>query len=78
MKKILFRFNAGSLNESLDTTQEVNTLEELRSIIKNKDIEFNDISIKWYCNDTRLSDWYETYIVLIDNSAIGFINEMLY
>lgn len=68
-----FRFHRGSLDESLATTVEVDSLLELRRIIE-KEWQLGDesLSIESYGYDERIG--WDTHIVLWKNSPVGFLD----
>lgn len=73
-----FRFHRGSLQDSLATTIEVNSLEELCEILKSSHSELNPESLaklvsKHYCFDDRIG--WDTWIVTIEGyGVLGFAN----
>lgn len=85
---MLYRMHKGGFSESLATTIEVNSLQEVLDH-ENKinagfsdkfhidDFKFNlkDISCKFYCNDNRMPEWKKTYIIeVIGSGVLGFSN----
>lgn len=50
-----FRHHRGSLEESLKTTIECNSIEELSKILEEThDHEIKSIKVKYYCHDSRI------------------------
>lgn len=75
---VYFRFHRGSLFDSLATAVKVGSVDDLTSIILQKDGEFlkpgGELSIKKYGrgNDERIG--WNTYLVCWDKSVIGFLS----
>lgn len=77
-----FRHQRGSLKESMATVQEVETLEDIRSILsaKRKEIgleaPIGELTCKHYSYDSRIN--WDTWIICENGSAIGFSNGELF
>ena len=71
----LFRHHRGSLADSMDTVIEVESIEQLCSIIESVHGS-GKISARYYCFDQRIN--WQTYIVCHDNGydrgPVGFAN----
>ncbi len=74
-----FRFQRGSLNESMKTMIEVNSKEELFEKLKEAyepfaDFNIDDVEIEDYCYDSRIG--WNTKLVTIKGQAAGFMDGM--
>ena len=77
MKKILFRFHRGSLNEAMKTVVEVETLNDILELQEIKEMENFGIKLnlksEFYYYDERIN--WNTYIITSDGyGVIGFTN----
>lgn len=72
---VLFRENRSLLEDSMKTVVEVNSRAELKRHLY-KVILYMDINsildVKWYTYDDRIG--WDTYLVTLDECAIGFTN----
>jgi hypothetical protein len=75
-----YRSHRGSLEDSMATVIEVNSLDDLRDKLNAKQ-EYEPFKIKgkltciWYCKDDRIG--WDTYIVCADGWVIGMSNGKL-
>lgn len=73
-----FRRQRGSLEESMETVQEVQSLEDVRAILhaSRKEIgldpSIGKLTCKHYSYDARIQ--WDTWIICEDGAAIGFAN----
>ena len=79
---IKYREQRGSLSAAMETVKEFNTRKDLFDyIISNiiyghlKSSTIKDLKIRKYCYDKRIH--WDTYIVLLQDTPIGFTNGML-
>lgn len=77
--KKLFRFhNGGTVYESIAHAFEVRDFNELKNVIRARDLilEGQVLAVKPYGFDSRIN--WATYIVTVDDNAIGYTNHPLY
>jgi len=65
---MLFREHRGSLEDSMKTVTNVESLKDIEKICNFK----GEYKIKYYCFDDRIN--WNTYIVTCDDKVIGFTN----
>lgn len=76
-KERLFRFHSSScVFESLKHTFVIRDAAELKNILRARGFDFKQVAVKPYTYDSRI-DWC-TFLVTIDGSAIGYLNDTLY
>ncbi|PWN59990.1 hypothetical protein [Chryseobacterium oncorhynchi] len=77
MEKILFRWHRSTLEESMSTVVEISSFSELKELINEEYplVFTRDIKIDYYGFDTRTG--WENYIVLVNDSPVGWLNNQL-
>ena len=71
---IKFRHQRGSYEESMQTLQTFETIEELKNILNDAyhpPIKYKKLTISYYWNDPR-NNWGDTYIVCLDGNGVGY------
>jgi len=70
---MLFREHRGSLNESMRTVREVNTMSDIENIFASKNPPIKGkFSIEEYCYDARIG--WDTWAVMWNGNYVGFTN----
>ncbi len=74
---MLFRLHRGSLDNSMKTVKEVETLSDIIKYLKEDGlIDVKSLTCKFYCFDERIN--WNTYIICSKGQAVGFSNGMIY
>lgn len=68
----LFRPQRGSLAVSMAEKRDVSSIRDIAVILG---VEQRDVSIRYYCYDSRIA--WDTYVVIVDGDAVGFTNGAL-
>lgn len=72
---MLFRFQRGSLEDSMKTVVEVDSIEKLTAILREAGYPLGLIRLYPYGYDLRIQ--WNTHVVTIDGMAVGFTNGAL-
>ena len=82
--KVLYRQQRGSWEDSLATTVEVSSLQDIAnmhnmySLVTTHAVDVRKLTCSFYANDHRHSDWYVTYIIVLEGyGPLGFSNGSL-
>ena len=69
---MLFRFHRGSLEDSTKTVVEVNSLEEIRALLRSAGYPPGEVKAYDYGYDFRIG--WNTHVVTVNGKHVGFTN----
>lgn len=69
---MLFRFQRGSLEDSMNTVREVNSLAEIEALLRSAGIPSGKLKVYDYGYDSRVG--WNTHVVTVNGKHVGFTN----
>lgn len=76
--KVEFRWQRGSLEDSMATVCEVESLQDIRKLMEKEPLPFGGVQkleCKYVCFDARIR--WNTWMIVADGKAIGYANAEL-